>query len=233
MPVKRSQNKEKNYNLSSSWIINNTSGLFFGFILVSAVGLVYSLVLSMDPALKVSGYAVIFAGILQGTILAEWQIKALKSSFPKINAINWILLTAIASGLVWFSVIALPVSKIFPTVSQESTRQTFVYTQAAKSLSIGLLFTSTISFLAGLFLGYIVSFLQWLELGRHVKTSFAWIFYSSLAWAFGFSSIIILLTKLPYTNLSTLVLSAILTFLVSSFIISMVSLLGVLALKKK
>ncbi len=233
MPVKKSHIKEKVGNLSSDWLTKSTLGLFFGFIEISIVGLIYSLILSSNPSLKISGYAVIFAGILQGTILGEWQVKALKPSFPKLNSINWIVLTACASGLIWFSVIALPFSRIFPAVSQEVTKQSVVYSQAAKSLNTSLIFTSTISFLAGLFLGYIVSFLQWIELGRHVKTSFGWIFYSSLGWALGFSSIIILLTKLPYTNLFSLIISALLTFLISSFVISAISLLGVVSLKKK
>jgi len=232
MPSKVSRQNTTD-SLSSDWLIKNTLGLFFGFVVISLVGLIYSIIISSDPTLKISGYAVIFAGILQGTILGEWQAKALQRRFPKLNSINWIVLTAIASGLIWFSIIALPFAKVFPAVSQETAKQSLVYAQAAKVLNIGLIFTSTISFLAGLFLGYIVSFLQWLELGRHVKASFGWIFYSSLAWALGFSSIIILLTELPYTTIFSLILSAFITFLISSFIISAVSLLGVLALKKK
>lgn len=233
MPTKRSLHKFKTSSISSDWITNNTLGLFFGFLVVSIVGLIYSMILTFSPALKVSSYAVIFAGILQGTILGEWQVKALKKAFPKLNSINWILLTALASTLVWFSVIALPSAKIFPAISPNPTVQSGVYSQAAKVFKLSLTYTTVISFLAGMFLGYILSFLQWIELGRHVKASISWIFYNALAWALGFSAIIILLTKLPYTNVFSLIISALITFLISSFIISSISSLGLISLKKK
>lgn len=233
MALKRKPNQAKSENLSSSWLTNNTLGIFFGFLEISIVVLIYMILAWQNPAFKFGGYAVILAGTLQGVILGGWQYKALKLKFPKISEVNWVLLSALASTLVWFSIIFLPYIKIFPVLTQSASAGSQAYKQAAQLFKFGPIYTSIISFLAGLFLGYILSFLQWIELSKHVKASFKWIFFSSLAWALGFSVIITLMSNLPYSNLFSLILTALFTFFVSSAVISIVSLAGVLSLNKE
>ncbi len=232
MPRKGNPNQAKSENLPSSWLTNNTLGIFFGFLDISIVVLIYMILASQNPTFKFGGYAVILAGALQGVILGGWQYKALKLKFPRISESNWVLLSALASILIWFGVIFLPYLKILPTISQSASTGSQAYTQAARLFKFGPIYTFVVSFLAGLFLGYILSFLQWIELSKHVKASFKWIFFNSLAWALGFSVIITLLSRLPYTNISTFILSALLTFFISSAVISIVSLAGVLSLCK-
>ena len=234
MPTKRRSNRQQSESLSSSWLTNSTLGIFFGFLEISIVGLIYAVLTSQNPAFKQAGYAVILAGALEGAIIGQWQYKALSLKFPKISEKNWVLLSALASTLIWFSIIFLPYLKFFPTISQSSPAlQSQAYTRAAAQLlKFSPLYTFIISFLAGLFLGYILSFLQWIELSKHVKASFKWIFFNSLAWALGFSVIITLMSKLPYTNLLSLILSALFTFFASAAVISIISLAGVLSLNK-
>lgn len=232
MALKRKSNHAKSESLSTSWLVNNTLGIFFGFLEISIVVSIYALLMSQNPALKPAGYAVILAGALEGIIIGQWQYKALRLKFPPISEVNWVLLSALASTLVWFSIIFLPYIKIFPALSQSASVGSRAYAQAAQLFKFGPVYTSVVSLLAGLFLGYILSFLQWIELSKHVKTSFKWIFFSSLAWALGFSVIITLMSNLPYTNLLSLILSALLTLFISSAVISIVSLPGVLSLEK-
>ncbi len=232
MALKRKSNQAQSENLSSSWLTNNTLGIFFGFLEISLVVLIYMILAWQNPAFKFGGYAVILAGTLQGVILGGWQYKALKLKFPKISESNWVLLSALASTLIWFGVIFLPYIKIFPAISQSASTGSQAYSQATQLFKFGPIYTSIISFLAGLFLGYILSFLQWIELSKHVRASFKWIFFSSLAWALGFSVIITLLSRLPYTNISSFILSTLFTLFVSSAVISIVSLAGVLSLNK-
>lgn len=231
MALKRKLNQAQSENLSSSWLTNNTLGIFFGFLEISIVVLICMILSLQNPAFKFGGYAVILAGALQGVILGGWQYKALKLKFPKISESNWVLLSALASTLIWFGVIFLPYLKILPTISQSASTGSQAYAQAARLFKFGPIYTVVVSFLAGLFLGYILSFLQWIELSKHVKASFKWIFFNSLAWALGFSVIITLLSRLPYTNVSTFIISALFTFFVSSAIISIISLAGILSLK--
>lgn len=232
MALKRKSNQAQSESLSTSWLTNNTLGIFFGFLEISIVVAIYAVLMSQNPSIKPAGYAVILAGTLEGVILGQWQYKALKLKFPKISEVNWILLSAIASTLIWFSIIFLPYIKISPALSQSASTGSQAYKQAAQLFKFGPIYSSVVSFLAGLFLGYILSFLQWIELSKHVKTSFKWIFYNSLAWALGFGVIITLMSKLPYDNLFTLILSALFTFFLSAIIISIVSLAGVLSLEK-
>ncbi len=232
MPTKRRSNHTQPESLSSSWLTNNTLGIFFGFLEISLVVLIYMILAWQNPAFKFGGYAVILAGTLQGVILGGWQYRALKLKFPKISEVNWVLLSALASTVIWFSIIFLPYIKIFPTPTQSASAGSQAYAHAAQLFKFGPIYTSIISFLAGLFLGYILSFLQWIELSKHVKASFKWIFFNSIAWALGFSVIITFLSRLPYTNISTFILSALFAFFVSSAVISIVSLPGVLSLNK-
>lgn len=233
MAPKRKPNQAQLENLSSSWLVNNTLGIFLSFLEISIVVSIYAVLMSQNPVLKPAGYAVILAGALEGIIIGQWQYKALKLKFPKISEVNWVLLSALASTLVWFSIIFLPYIRIFPALSQSGSVGSRAYAQAAQLFKFGPIYTSVISFLAGLFLGYILSFLQWIELSKHVKASFKWIFFNSLAWALGFSVIITLMTNLPYNNLFSLILSALFTFVVSAAVISTVSLLGLLSLSKE
>lgn len=231
MPTKRRANHTQSESFSTSWLANNTLGIFFGFLEIAIVGSIYAVLTSQYPSFKQAGYAVVLAGALQGVIIGQWQYKALKLNFPKISEVNWVLLSALASTLIWFSIIFLPYIKIFPTLTQSASAGSQAYTHAAQLLKFSPLYIFIISFLAGLFLGYILSFLQWIELSKHVKASFKWIFFNSLAWALGFSVIITLMSKLPYTNLPSLILSALFTFFVSAAIISIISLPGVQSLK--
>ena len=166
---------------------------------------------------------------IKATIEAQ---RELKLKFPKISEVNWVLLSALASTVIWFSIIFLPYIKIFPAPTQSASAGSQAYAYAAQLFKFGPIYTSIISFLAGLFLGYILSFLQWIELSKHVKASFKWIFFNSIAWALGFSVIITLLSRLHYTNISTFIISALFTFFVSSAVISIVSLAGVLSLRR-
>lgn len=232
MAPKRTPNQPKSESLSSSWLTNNSLGIFLSFLEISIVVSIYAILMSQNPVLKPAGYAVILAGALEGIIIGQWQYKALKLKFPKISEVNWVLLSALASTLVWFSIIFLPYIRIFPALSQSGSVGSGAYAQAAQLFKFGPIYTSTVSFLAGLFLGYILSFLQWIELSKHVKTSFKWIFFNSLAWALGFSVMITLMSNLPYNNLFSLILSGLFTFFVSAAIISIVSLPGLLSLEK-
>ena len=232
MPTKRRSNRAQSESLSSSWLTNNTFGIFFGFLEISIVVFIYMLLSWQNPAFKFGGYAVILAGALEGAILGGWQYKALRVKFPKISESNWVLLSALASTLIWFGVIFLPYIKIFPVLSQTANAGSQTYKQAMQLFAFGPIYTSVVSFLAGLFLGYILSFLQWIELSKHVKASFKWIFFNSLAWALGFSVIITLLSTLPYANIPAFILSALFAFFVSSAVISIISLPGVLSLKR-
>lgn len=232
MVPKRKSNQAKSESIPTSWLVNNTLGIFFSFLEISIVVSIYAVLMSQNPVLKPAGYAVILAGALEGIIIGQWQYKALKLEFPKISEVNWVLLSALASTLVWFSIVFLPYIKIFPALSQSVVAGSQAHAQAAQLLKFGPIYMSTVSFLAGLFLGYILSFLQWIELSKHVKASFKWIFFNSLAWALGFSVIITLMSNLPYSNLFSLILSALFTFFVSAAIISIVSLPGVLSLER-
>lgn len=225
MTAKRSQ------SFTTTWIVNNTIGIFFGFVIISLVGILYTVLLSINISFQFVAIAVILAGLLQGLIMGEWQYRALVQKIPKINKTKWLALTASTTVFIWVCVIIFPQLKNYSLVSmQESVQnQTKVLYQVQPNLVA--IYNLIISFFGGIFLGYILSFVQWTELSKHTKASFRWIYYHALAWGAGLGFIATLISTLSYSSVLAFIIKIAIVYLIGSFLISAISLFAVLYLK--
>ncbi len=117
------------------------------------------------------------AGFIEGYILAQFQWYALKDKFKKLPRKQWTFNTVLVAVLGWFLGM-LP--SLFFIHSGDSTTSN----AASFDFENPFVFT-TLCLSAGLLLGSIFGFFQWLVLRKYALHSHAWIIANATGWGLG------------------------------------------------
>jgi len=166
--------------LWKKWTINCAIGELLG--IACAGGIAYFINWSIgDPqsvgAKSIVLLAMMFAGLLEGSILSYLQWKVLVTKFSKIPQREWLFYTALPGVLGWFLGM-LPSLFIMPentTDTKLNPNFDFFNPYVFGLLSISM----------GLILGAIFGWFQWFSLRKYAKKAYKWIVGNALGWGLG------------------------------------------------
>ncbi|MDX8034900.1 hypothetical protein SK803_32185 [Lentzea sp. BCCO 10_0856] len=139
----------------TTWFIWVTAGEFAGFLAPAVVG-----------ALTSSGPVLVLAGVAEGAVLGAAQCLVLRRIVPRLNARDWIVVTALAAGFAW-AVVLLAVH----------------YGEPLGTLPLAVLVP--LSAVAGMGVLLSIGIGQWLVLRHHVDGAFRWVWATAVAWCAG------------------------------------------------
>lgn len=231
--IKLMSNQHPAENLQTRWIIASTTGEFYGFLAVFISALIALAFSSAYPHTKLFLQIIVVGGAIEGYIVGKYQLKILKHELPKLNATKWINLTVLGRVLVWFFLINKnSLVSVYPTVGNALLSVTLQNT-AANHIQNLAVYNIIVSLFAGLFLGYIFSMLQWLELGTVAKKSATWIIYNVFAWGVGFLFITTCFQFIAVTNALVFLFLSTVAFFIAGVVISMITSISLLHLKPR
>ena len=139
----------------TTWFIWVTAGEFAGFLAPAITG-----------ALTSSGPLLVLAGTIEGAVLGAAQCLVLRRTIPRLNAPEWIGVTALAAGFAW-AVAMLAVHFGEPL----GTLPMVVLLPLAAVAGMGVLLSMGIG--------------QWLLLRHHVDDASKWVWANAVAWCAG------------------------------------------------
>ncbi|GAB2817408.1 hypothetical protein [Lentzea nigeriaca] len=139
----------------TTWFAWVTAGEFAGFLAPALTG-----------ALTSSVPLVVLAGITEGAVLGAAQWLVLRRTLPRLDARDWIGVTALAAGFAWaVAMLAVHYGEPLGTVPLA------VLLPLAAVAVMGVLLSMSIG--------------QWLVLRHHVDGASAWVWANAIAWCGG------------------------------------------------
>ncbi len=183
--------------LWKKWTINCAIGELLGIACAGAIAFGINSTIGEPQSLGskiVVLLAMMFAGLMEGTILSLFQWKVLVTRFQNIPKNEWMFYTILVGVLGWFlgmlpSLFFMPVGSETQGLSEKIDFSN-PYIFAFLSVSVGLGFGAAF----GLF--------QWFSLKKYAQKAYKWIIANALGWGLGLGWIY-LFTSLP-TEQSTL-----------------------------
>ena len=162
------------------WTAACALGEFLG--IGAAAGIGFGVMMSMGEPdtlgkkLLVMLVAVV-SGVIEGLITGSLQWMVLREKFANVRAKNWLFYTALGAVVGWILGMAPP-TFLMGQLGTASPPPEF------SSALIALLAAG-----AGVVLGALFGFCQWLELRKHVAHATRWILANSFAWTIGLAII--------------------------------------------
>lgn len=180
------------------WTFNCAIGELLGIACAGAIAFLVNMLIGEPHTFGsklVVLLAMMFAGLIEGTILGLFQWKVLVTKFQNLPQREWIFYTVLVAVLGWFLGM-LPSLIFIPPESPNLEVDPFL------DFSDPFVFTF-LSVSAGLLLGAIFGLFQWFSLRKYTPKAYKWIVANALGWGMGLGWIY-LFASFP-TDQSTLI----------------------------
>ncbi|MCB0589423.1 MAG: hypothetical protein KDD06_29335 [Phaeodactylibacter sp.] len=198
-----------------NWIFNDAVGIFLGIAAAAGILSLESQWLGQPGTVagKAEGMVIaLVGGLIAGSILAWFQWRILKRSYPALSWKRWWGNTVLAFMASW-------ILAILPSVSYSADNP---IQEIVTPLGIPVYTLIYGSIMFGAVMGALIGFAQWLELRRYRDDASEWIGMNVFGWSLGMF-LLTLLGFIFYGQVSVLLLSGIIGALIAALCVAVIT----------